>query len=66
MPTNPIGKDTVNLPINMPTRERRLIGRIASRRRKSTGALLRMLYLRGLMEDSPADAALLIRIREGR
>lgn len=64
--TNPIGKGTVNLAINMPKAERMLIGRLAHRRRKSCGEIVRNLILRGMLSDSPADAALLIRIREGR
>ncbi len=66
MPTHPIGKNTVNLSLNMPRAERMLLGRLAFRRRKSLSAYLRGLALRGLLADSPADAALLIRIREGR
>lgn len=39
---------------------------MAHRRRKSVGALTRHLILRGLLEESPADGALLIRLVEGR
>ena len=66
MPTNPLGKGTCNIGVNMPIRERKLIGRIAASRRKSTSALIRLLIMRGLLEESPTDAAILIRIREGR
>ena len=66
MPTNPIGKNTCNLPVNMLRAERKLLGRLAGRRNKSVGCLTRELILRGLIADSPADGALLIRIREGR
>lgn len=66
MPTNPVGKNTCNLPVNMLLAERKLIGRIAGRRRKSAGYIVRELVLRGMLAESPADAALLIRIREGR
>ena len=66
MPTNPIGKNTCNLTLNMPLAERRLLGRLAGKRRKSLGAFCKTLMLRGLMSDSPADAALMIRIHEGR
>lgn len=52
--------------MNITRAERRLLGRLAGSRRKSTGHLVRQLYLRGLLEESPADAAILIRIREGR
>lgn len=46
--------------------ERRLLGRLAASRRKSAGAFIRLLILRGLLAESPADAAILIRIREAR
>lgn len=46
--------------------ERMLLGRLACRRKKSIGYIARELLLRGMLADSPADAALLIRIREGR
>lgn len=66
MPTNPIRKDTCNLAVNVLRSERKLLGRIAGSRRKSTGHLIRLLIVRGLLEESPADAAILIRLREGR
>jgi len=50
----------------MPIRERRLLGRMASSRRQSTGALIRRLYLRGMLDEMPTDAAILIRIRNAR
>ncbi len=66
MPTNPIGKHTCNLTINMLKTERKLLGRLAGSRRRSVGAYTKTLILRGLLSDSPADAAILIRISEGR
>lgn len=66
MPTNPIGKNTCNLSVNMKRAERTLLGRMAHRRHISVGAFTKTLILRGLMSESPADAALLIRITEGR
>lgn len=66
MPTSPISPGTVNFTVNILKAERKLLGRIACRRGKSASYVARQLLLRGLMEDSPADAALLIRIREGR
>lgn len=66
MPTNAIGKNTCNLTVNMILAERRLLGRLAGARRKSVGAYVRLLIIRGLLEDSPADGALLVRIIDGR
>lgn len=65
MPSNPIGKNTTNLSVNVSLAERKLLGRIAGPRRP-VAALVRSLVLRGLLVERPADAALLIRIREGR
>lgn len=65
MPTNQIGKGTVNVTLNMPRAERMLLGRLAGTRR-SLNCYVRDLVLRGLLEDRPADAAMLIRIRRGR
>ncbi len=64
--THPYGKGTTNIPINVPIRERRLLGRMAASRRMSTGALIKSLYLRGMLAESPTDAAILIRVRHGR
>jgi hypothetical protein len=66
VPTNPIGKNTVNLSLNMLRAERKLLGRLAGSRKISTGCYTKRLILRGLLAESPADAALLIRITEGR
>lgn len=55
----------MNLSINVTLAERKLLGRLAGSRR-SVGSYVRFLVVRGLLEERPADAALLIRIREGR
>jgi len=39
---------------------------MASSRHQSTGALIRRLYLRGMLDEMPTDAAILIRIRNAR
>lgn len=66
MPTNPIGKHTCNLSLNIPQAERRILGRLAHKRRQSVGAFAKSMILRGMLTECPADAALIIRINGGR
>lgn len=57
MPTNRIGKGTVNVPINLLTEERAMLGQLAITEDISLGGFIRRLTVQGLRNAFPQHAA---------
>ena len=53
MPTNRLGRGTVNAGVNLLTEERAILGKIAMQKDMSTGAIIRHLLLEGLKQHHP-------------
>jgi hypothetical protein len=64
--TNAIGSGTCNLPINMLTEERAIIGRLATRHNLATGEYLRRIIRRGVALSDPEEAKKLAKLRRQR
>jgi hypothetical protein len=56
MATNPIGKGTVNVPVNMLEQERRILGQLAMADDRSLGEFIRRLVVTGLRTTNPGAA----------
>lgn len=66
MPTNRLGKGTVNIPVNWLTEERDALGRIAMKHDLSLSALIRRLTIEGLARTEPGIASSMIQGRQAR
>jgi hypothetical protein len=67
MPTNPLGADSCNVPINVDKAERLILGQLATSEDRSIGSLIRYLLLRGLEAEGYGDhAAQIAAIRQRR
>jgi hypothetical protein len=64
--TNAIGSGTCNLPINLLTEERAIIGRLAGRSNLATGEYLRRIIRRGVALSDPEEAKKLAKLRRQR
>lgn len=63
MPTNAIGRDSVNISLNLPKAERLLLGRLACADDKSIGQWIRERMLAGVEAQDKRTAAEIRRIR---
>jgi hypothetical protein len=64
--TNPIGSGTCNVPVNMLTDERSIIGRLAFERGISQGEYLRRVIRRGIALSDPISAKRMAQLRRAR
>jgi hypothetical protein len=66
MATNRLGLGTTNVPINLITDERRILGRLAASSDLSFGAFIRKLAVERLQQTHPEDAKAIIDARQNR
>lgn len=66
MPTNRLGRGTVNVAVNLPAEERAILGRLSMKRDVSIGAIMRDLMLEGLKQHHPTEAMQVWHIRISR
>lgn len=66
MPTNRLGRGTVNVPVNWLDQERDTLGRIAMEEDLSLGGLIRKLAMERLAQTHPHAAAVMVGARQER
>ena len=63
MATHRIGRGTVNVPINLLTEERAMLGKLAIFKDSSLGGFIRHLTIEGLRREFPEHAARIAALR---